>query len=262
MTAPRPGSRAARMSQPLTAHALRQEAERHGVCIRPIAIRRIDTVTGQAEIIEVPCGARLASKCRPCAERNRRLRIQQIREGWHLAEEPAITPQRPGEGVRALIRVRANLEFARDEAERESRWEQVADADAGIVEVDDHLSNTGLRGHLTPRERTAGERRVRSTRHRQDIPDLPRLRVDKRTVGRVYTGPDGRQHRPSMLVTLTLPSHGLVHSAARLSARRSQTLRLRLPAWTARRAPRRADRPGHLRLSEGRPGRHPLRPPA
>jgi len=51
-------------------------------------------------------------------------------------------------------------------------------------------------------------RRVRSTRHRDDSPDLPRLPVDDRTVGRVFTSPDGREFRPSMFLTLTLPSYG------------------------------------------------------
>ena len=83
---PRPGSRADRMSMPMAKDVLRKVAEDAGVCIKPLAIRRTDTETGRTDIIDVPCGARLASKCKPCAERNRRLRIQQIREGWHLAE--------------------------------------------------------------------------------------------------------------------------------------------------------------------------------
>jgi hypothetical protein len=54
------------------------------------------------------------------------------------------------------------------------------------------------------------ERRVRSTRRRQDAPDLPRAPMDDRTIGRVFTAPDGRTYRPSMFVTLTLDSHGPV----------------------------------------------------
>ena len=53
-------------------------------------------------------------------------------------------------------------------------------------------------------------RRVRSTRRRQDAPDLPRLAVSDRTTGRVFTSPDGKTYRPSMFVTLTLPSYGRV----------------------------------------------------
>lgn len=54
------------------------------------------------------------------------------------------------------------------------------------------------------------ERRVRSTRRRQDVPDLPRVPVENRTVGTSFTGKDGRTYRPSMFVTLTLPSYGKI----------------------------------------------------
>lgn len=54
-------------------------------------------------------------------------------------------------------------------------------------------------------------RRVRSTRRREDVPDLPRVAMADRTVGVTFCGPDGRVYRPSMFVTLTLPSYGKVH---------------------------------------------------
>ena len=53
-------------------------------------------------------------------------------------------------------------------------------------------------------------RRVRSTRRRQDVPDLPRVPVQNRTVGEVFRSPEGRQYRPSMFLTVTLPSYGPV----------------------------------------------------
>ena len=49
-------------------------------------------------------------------------------------------------------------------------------------------------------------RRVRSTKRRDDSPDLPQVPVEDRTIGSVFTAPDGRQYRPSMFLTLTLPS--------------------------------------------------------
>jgi hypothetical protein len=55
-------------------------------------------------------------------------------------------------------------------------------------------------------------RRVRSTRRRQDAPDLPRLPMEDRTLGRVFTAPDGKTYRPSMFLTLTLPSYGRVNA--------------------------------------------------
>jgi hypothetical protein len=203
------------MRQPLAKETLRTLAESHGVCVRPLAIRRTDTTTGLTEVVEVPCGARLAAKCKPCAERNRRLRIQQIREGWHLADEPAITPDKPGQDVLALVRLRAHLEFERADAERTSQWEQVRELDATADEVDQALAVEGLRGHLTPRDRDAKPRKARSTKRRGDAPELPRLPIDARTVGRAYAGKGGRTHRPSMLVTLTLGSYGPVHTSNR-----------------------------------------------
>ncbi len=214
----RPGSRADRMRHPRAKDVLRDMAERHGVCVRPVTIRRTDIDTGQTEVIEVPCGATLAAKCKPCAERGRRLRIQQIREGWHLAEEPTVTPEAPGDDVLALVRLRAHLEFERAEAERASRWDQLPDLDAGIDQVDEALATTGLRGHMTPADRKGKERKQRSTKRRNDAPDLPRLPVDSRTVGRAYAGKGGKTHRPSMLVTLTLGSYGPVHSSIRRGA--------------------------------------------
>ncbi|WP_181570674.1 replication initiator [Micromonospora robiginosa] len=222
-TPPRPGSRADRMRKPLAKDALKQLAESHGVCVRPLALRRTDTATGLTEVVEVPCGATLAVKCKPCAEKGRRLRIQQIREGWHLADEPAVRPDKPDGDALALVRVRAHLEFEREAVQYQpmtpdERAAQVAEIDAAIAELDEALAETSLRGQLTPKERDERPRRKRSTRRRQDSPDLPRLPVDPRTVGRAYSGRTGKTHRPSMLVTLTLDSHGPVHSHLRRGA--------------------------------------------
>ena len=68
-----------------------------GACLRPVMQRLIDTTTGQTQVVPIPCGATLASSCPPCAERNRKLRVQQCREGWHLAEDPI----RPGDDDQA-----------------------------------------------------------------------------------------------------------------------------------------------------------------
>ena len=64
-----------------------------------------------------------------------------------------------------------------------------------------------MRGKAAP-DRPA--RRHRSTRRRQDAPDLPRRKVSPRTVGKTYTAPDGKTFRPSLFVTLTCPSYGRV----------------------------------------------------
>ena len=72
----------------MTAEALRDLAETNGVCIRPVLHEVYDSVTGQTQLIPTPCGATRESKCPPCAAKNRRIRMQQCREGWHLDKEP------------------------------------------------------------------------------------------------------------------------------------------------------------------------------
>ncbi|GAB2488334.1 hypothetical protein GCM10027030_23040 [Luteococcus sediminum] len=57
---------------------------------------------------------------------------------------------------------------------------------------------------------TGTDRRVRSTRRRQDAPNLPRVPMENRTVGTSFEAPDGKVYRPSMFVTLTLPSYGQI----------------------------------------------------
>jgi Replication initiator protein, pSAM2 len=163
----------------------------------------------------VACGARLVAKCKPCAERNRRLRVQQIRDGWHLDREPTVPVEPPSEATTTLVRKRADLEFDRRQAEALEDWDQVADLDARIAECDAALSEVRLRGTLAPTDRAPSKRRQRSTRRRQDSPALPRLPVARRTVGRAYTDPDGRTRRPSTLLTVTLDSYGPVHSSVR-----------------------------------------------
>ena len=100
--------RAVRQAMPMARDVLEEDAKLHGVCIRPIPLRRLDTVTGTSEIIDVPCGSTLDGKCPPCAKRNRQLRMAQCREGWHLDTEPAITPDEASEEQRRLIEFRAD----------------------------------------------------------------------------------------------------------------------------------------------------------
>src|SRR6266516_3596481 len=66
----------------------RGAAEAERVCVRPLLTRVTDAVTGQLELVPIPCGSTRASQCPSCAERARRLRMAQCREGWHLEAEP------------------------------------------------------------------------------------------------------------------------------------------------------------------------------
>ncbi|SDZ46659.1 hypothetical protein SAMN05444365_12013 [Micromonospora pattaloongensis] len=222
-TTPRPGSRAARMLMPRSVDVVKELAADYGVCTRPVSLRRTDLDTGQTVVIDLPCGATQETKCKACATRARKLRQQQIREGWHRDDEPDPGPQPATDAQRALIVLRAHLEFDRAalmsaHMDPETRAEQVAAVDVAIAEVEKEITAEGLRGRPAPPHATAdddqdqgdGDRRVRSTKRRQDVPDLPRLPVENRTIGRTYAAPDGKIFRPSMFLTLTLDSYGRV----------------------------------------------------
>jgi hypothetical protein len=148
---------------------LRALSQAEGVCVRPLLNRVTDTATGDVRVVPIRCGSTRAVVCQPCADRNRRLRMQQCREGWHLDAEP---------------------KAGRDEPVHNEISEPDGDA----------------------WEHNGPVRRIRSTRRRQDVPDLPSLRVESRTIGRVFEAPDGRRFRPSMFATFTLPSYGRVRA--------------------------------------------------
>jgi len=141
------------------------------VCIRPLLRRVIDRETDTETRVAIPCGSTRESVCPPCAHKARVLRMQQCAEGWHRTEEPP-TP-------------------VRDETDDESHDEQGEQDEQNADAAD-------------------SDRRVRSTRRRDDAADLPKVAVEDRTVGRVFVAPDGREYRPSMFLTLTLPSYGAV----------------------------------------------------
>jgi hypothetical protein len=144
---------------------VREAALVAGVCARPVISRVTDLDSGETHLVPIACGATREDRCPPCADRAKRLRIQQCREGWHRDTEPE--PEEP----------------AGDEDDEHRQGDDEPEPD---------------------------DRRVRSTRRRQDAPDLPRVAMDCRTIGRTFTAPHGRTYRPSMFVTLTLPSYGPV----------------------------------------------------
>ena len=75
------------------------------------------------------------------------------------------------------------------------------DSDTGSITADDSEGESDT-GSIT--------RRSRSTRRRDDAAALPKVPIEDRTVGRVFAAADGREYRPSMFLTLTLPSYGPV----------------------------------------------------
>lgn len=70
-------------------------ALRHHACVRPLVRGVSDRMTGAVERVVIPCGSTLASVCGPCAEKARRLRMQQCAEGWHLVDEPLSSSSDP-----------------------------------------------------------------------------------------------------------------------------------------------------------------------
>ena len=161
----------------VTSDMVRTMALNEGVCIRPVLRQVTDRATGDTTTVPIPCGATRESKCPPCAAKARWLRVTQCREGWHRTDEPE--PEHPADAAAAAV----------NEAD-------ASDDGAPLDETDSTTEGAG--------------RRVRSTRRRGDAEDLPRLPVEARTIGRTFTAASGAVYRPSMFVTLTLPSYGKV----------------------------------------------------
>jgi hypothetical protein len=185
-------TRAQRAALPLSTDVVEALAEQHGVCVRPLAMRRIDTTTGRVEVVPVACGSTRADQCHPCAEKARRLRMAQCREGWHLDTEPITDRATPSDEHQELMAARADLLAAYTECKAhgdELTCEQIAES---VAELDTELRALGVRGRLTPLDGPPKPVK-RSTRRRQDAPDLPRRPIERRTVGRVFAG----RYRPS-----------------------------------------------------------------
>jgi hypothetical protein len=198
-------TRAQRLAMPLAREVVRDLAVQHGACVRPVQLRRTDLATGETEPVLVPCGHTLASVCSSCAERARTLRAAQCREGWHLEDEPVIHPDPATEDQKWWVETRAEAQQLRDQAD--AAEDGTGDLDELLAELDDEINRAGMRGKVLP---ARPARRHRSTRRRQDTPDLPRRKISPRTVGKTYTASDGKTFRPSMFVTLTCPSYGRV----------------------------------------------------
>ncbi|MEU4323188.1 replication initiator [Nocardia fluminea] len=183
-------------------------AENHGVCRRPLPMLSTDQATGVTKYVGTPCKSTMECVCPACAARARALRIQQAHEGWHIEEEPVTEKNEPTEQQRELIEARARMvgeyELAKD-ADDTAAMDGIREV---VAELDSELRESGIRGTLPDLDPDPREVRKRSTMRRQETPDLPRKKVTKTTVGRLYAG----KYRPSMFLTLTLPSYGRVDS--------------------------------------------------
>jgi hypothetical protein len=189
----------------LSGEVAEQLARDHGVCIRPLAMRRIDLTSGRVDVVPVPCGSRWEDRCPPCADKARRLRMAQCREGRHLDTEPVPAPVEPTEPQKKIMAIRADLHTAYTEAKTDGDTDECDHIRELVAELDQELRGLGVRGRLSPLD-PAPKPVKRSTRRRQDAPNLPRRPVERRTVGRVYGG----RYRPSTFLTLTCDSYGPV----------------------------------------------------
>ena len=176
-------SGAQRVKDDPTLHAtkdmVRTWAEASRVCVRPLVRKVTDRDTGDVSTVPLPCGSTREHVCPACAYKARGLRQQQCREGWHLEREP-----------------------------HPDHDDQATDhEESTMTDPDDKLddSSTSTEPDTDPRSQ-----RIRSTRRRDDAIALPHVPQEDRTVGRTWTGNDGTVHRPSMFVTLTLPSYGRI----------------------------------------------------
>ena len=202
-----PGTRAQRLAMPLARDVVRELAISHGGCVRPVQLRRTDLETGQTEPVLVPCGHTLASVCPSCAERAKSLRAAQCREGWHLDHEPIVQADDADDEQRMWVELRSDAQRGHDQAD--ASGEDTAEDDEAIGDLDEQITRSGMRGNVLPARPV---RRHRSTRRRQDTPDLPRRKVTPRTIGKTYEARDGKTFRPSMFITLTCPGYGRVGS--------------------------------------------------
>src|SRR5262245_64133238 len=76
------------MNRALSPELVHEAAVAQGVCARPVISRVTDLETGEVCLVPIWCGSTREDRCPACAERARRLRMQQCREGWHLDTEP------------------------------------------------------------------------------------------------------------------------------------------------------------------------------
>ncbi|WP_234012352.1 helitron helicase-like domain-containing protein [Nocardia cyriacigeorgica] len=181
-------------------------AEERGVCRRPLAMLATDSDTGETKYVAAPCKSTLECVCPACAARARVLRIHQAREGWHIEEEPMVEKKPPTPQQVELLQTRADLAADYAEAKDGGDTEAMDAIREVVASLDEELRASGIRGRLPSLDPEAKPTRKRSTKRRQAAPDLPVKKVSKATIGREYAG----KYRPSMFLTLTLPSYGRI----------------------------------------------------
>ena len=139
----------------------------------------------------VPCGNTMAHVCPACAERAKTLRAAQCREGWHLEDEPDITPDPATEDQRFWIEKRAEAQQLRDQAA--AAEQDTTDFDELLTALDEEITKAASAGRSPRTARRDGTARPR---RRQDAPDqLKRVHRCRTDLG--YLSGRGRS-RPSI----------------------------------------------------------------
>ena len=101
------------------------------------------------------------------------------------------------------------------------------DLDEQIGELDQQITDVGLRGTVVPRR----PRRHRSTRRRQDAAPLPRRTIGPRTVGKTYTAPDGKTSARRVYHADLPELRPGLRGRSRLGPDRGQTSRASRSGW-------------------------------
>src|ERR1700743_1178209 len=170
-------TRAERMRQPLATEGVTALAEQHGVCGRPFTMEVGDPETGELRYVPMPCGSTVESVCGPCARKARALRMAQCREGWHLDDEPVFERDEPTEEQTAQFAVRADLVALYRTAVDTGQAGDAEELRESIREAGEELRELGVRGRLISPDAPARQPVKRSTKRRQDSPNLPTRRV-------------------------------------------------------------------------------------
>ncbi|MFD3428445.1 replication initiator [Nocardia fluminea] len=206
--APNRETAADRRAMPDITDIAQYAADKEGVCARVVPMRAFDPNTSRTSYIGAPCKATVATTCPACAKANKYLRITQLREGWCAEHEPADSEPVVTEAQQAVFGARATL-FNQYKNARTDGDDGLAESIKALVaELDTELRDLGVRGRL-PALDEKPRRKTKSTRRRDDLPDLPRLKVDKKlTIGKAYAG---GKIRPSAFFTLTLDSFGAIN---------------------------------------------------
>lgn len=182
-------------------------AEKYGVCKRPVPMRAFNPETGEFKYVAAACKSTRASDCPACAAKARALRVTQCSEGWHMTEEPVSDRDPATEHQQGLLTARADM-LADYKAARELGDEETANGFREVIaSLDRELRESGMQGRIPGIDAVSRSRRSRSTKRRQDAPNLPRKKIAKTTVGRKFAG----KHQPSTFRTCTLPSYGRCH---------------------------------------------------